>query len=176
MTTHQPPNADLLDALLAGAVPDSPAALTPSATASPAPAVAAGPLTVAYVPGQDGALVPVYVPVPLASNAAPQGTAVAPHSPVQAGPLVPRWAVGTAVVSVGVGGGAWLLAGALNLASAAVAGLAAGAAAALPLLVVAGVAVAALAGRRSKGATGSGSLAITQTITQTITNAVQIGD
>src|SRR5690349_16085617 len=123
-------DADLLSAL----VPDSPAALVAADTA-PAPApesVPAGPLTVAWRPGRDGVMVPVYVPVPLPDTA--------PAVRADPGPLVPRWAVGTAVASVGVGGGAWLLAGALNLASVAVAGLAAGAAAGLPLLVVAGVA------------------------------------
>ncbi|MFF4821337.1 hypothetical protein ACFY2K_42920 [Kitasatospora sp. NPDC001309] len=158
-------DADLLALLL----PDSPADLVaPAPAPAPVAAAPAGPLTVGYQPGPDGTLVPVYIPVPLASNAA-AGAVVAPHPTREAGPLVPRWAVGTAVASVGVGGGAWLLAGALHLASAAVAGLTAAATAGLPLLVLAGVAVAALAGRRSKD---TGRLSITQTITQSI----QIGD
>ncbi|MFF4821328.1 hypothetical protein ACFY2K_42875 [Kitasatospora sp. NPDC001309] len=167
MTPQQITDADLIASL----IPADAAALD-----TPSPAV---PLTVAYTPGDGGVLVPVYIPVPLASNAAP-GATVAPHSTAQApavrdaGPLVPRWAVGTAVASVGVGAGAWLLAGALHLADMAVTGLVAGASAGLPLLVVAGVAVAALAGRRSSG--GTGGVHVVQTITQTITNRVHIGE
>lgn len=164
MNRPQITDADLLSAL----VPDSPAALAGAETAPGAPAptvlqsVPAGPLTVAYHPGPNGTLVPVYVPAPM--------PAAVPAVRTDAGPLVPRWAVGTAVVSVGVGAGGWMLAGALNLMGTAVTALAAGATAGLPLLVVAGVAVAAVAGRRSNGS-GQG-VRIVQTITQT----VQIGD
>lgn len=162
-------DADVLAALM----PNSPADLVAPETAPAAPAptalqnAPAGPLTVAYQPGPNG-LVPVYVPVPMP-------TALPAHQ-ADAGPLVPRWAVGTAVTAVGVGAGGWLLAGALNLASAAVAGLAAGATAGLPLLVVAGVAVAALAGRKSAGPQRpGGSVHVVQTVTQTITNSVRVG-
>ncbi|MER7757810.1 hypothetical protein [Kitasatospora sp. NPDC097643] len=170
MNRPQITDADLLSAL----VPDSPAALAGAETtpAAPAPTVLqsapTGPLTVAYRPGPDGTLVPVYVPVPLAP--------AAPAVRTDAGPLVPRWAVGTAVVSVGVGAGGWMLAGALNLMGTAVTALAAGATAGLPLLVVAGVAVAALAGRRSTGGQGGQGVHVVQTITQTITNSVRIGE
>ncbi|MCX4752009.1 hypothetical protein OG455_41950 [Kitasatospora sp. NBC_01287] len=168
MNRPQITDADLLSAL----VPDSPAGLAGAETtpAAPAPTVLqnapTGPLTVAYHPGPDGTLVPVYVPVPM--------PAAAPAVRTDSGPLVPRWAVGTAVVSVGVGAGGWMLAGALNLMGTAVTALAAGATAGLPLLVVAGVAVAALAGRRSNG--GGQGTQIVQTITQTITQSVRIGE
>lgn len=150
---NQVTDAELLAALL----PNSPADLMQH-QAAPAPA---GPLTVAYLPSGQ----PVYVPVPIASNL--------PAVVREAGPVVPRWAVGTAVVSVGVGAGAWMLSAALGLLADGVAALAAGATAALPLVLVAGVAVAALAGRRSRSGTG---VSVTQTITQTITQSVRIGE
>jgi hypothetical protein len=158
-TAHQITDADLLAALL----PNSPADLVKPPTA-PAAAPAGIP-TVAYLPSGQ----PVYIPVPIPTNL--------PAVPAAAGPLVPRWAVGTAVASIGVGGGAWMLSAALGLLADGMAAIAAGAATALPLLVVAGVAVAAVAGRRgASGTGGTTGVSVVQTVTQTITNTVRIGE
>lgn len=135
------------------------AALLPRDASELSPQSAQHPLTVSYQHGPGGAVVPVYVPM-----AAPQ----APAAP--SGPLVPSWATGTAVVAVGVGGGAWLLAGAFKVVSMAAAAAAAGVAAALPMLIVAAVAVAAVAGRRGKG----GSVEVRQSVTQTVSNVVKV--
>lgn len=159
--------------LLASLIPDSPAALVPSGsdTASPAapepiPSVAAL-LDMARRQGAlearlDASAAKVYVPTPLPS--APE--------PGVAAPIVPRWAVGTAVASVGIGGGAFLVSLAVPAIAAGAAALVAGAAAALPFIVVGGVAIACMTGRRKSA---SGPLSITQTMTQTITNEIRMG-
>jgi hypothetical protein len=133
------------DELFAALIPDTPAGaveMTPvDDTPAPQAADTAGIASVAYRPDGSGALVPVYVPPPLAPVAVPD------H-----GPLVPRWAVGTAVASVGVGAGAVLIGYALDLISEAVAALVAGAAAAMPFLIIGLVIlVALLGGRRRPG-------------------------
>lgn len=154
--------------LLAALLPNSPAELEVRQEAPVVPAVA--PMTVAYRQAPDGTLVPFYAPV----------TTVAMAEPADAsGPLVPRWAVGAAVTSVGVGAGGWMLASAFHMVSSAMAAFAAGATTVLPFLAVAGVAVAAFWSRRGNGR-GNGPVNVTQsvatTFTQTITNSVRIGE
>lgn len=186
MTGREISDAEMLAALLPNSVADLD---RNGATQHVAPLQ----MTVAYQPGPNGTLVPVYVPVatlatPGMWHATPgvtqavgvydalPATVATPATPATraiAQPL-PGWAKGVAVVSVGVGAGGWLLAGALDLISSAVAGIAAGAAAALPLLVLAGVAVAALAGRRSGGKGEQGNRSVS--ISQTFTNNIKIGE
>lgn len=94
-----------------------------------------------------------------------EAAVTAPATPEKSGPVVPRWAVGTAVAAVGIGTGGVLLGFALDLLATGAAAVAAGLSAAAPMLILGVVLVAALLGRRSPGST----LEVTQTITQTIT-------
>lgn len=167
--------SDITDAeLLAALVPDSPACLTspqdaagraPQGRQTAAQSLPEGPLAVAYQTRPDGSLAPFYVPVPV-----PQSLPAVRHD---AGPLVPRWALGAAVTSVGVGGGVFLLAKALDILGGAASALAAGASAALPWLVIAGVVIASVVGRKK---TRGGGVSVVQTITQTITQSVHTGE
>ncbi|GGV30733.1 hypothetical protein GCM10010260_83930 [Streptomyces filipinensis] len=150
-------DADLLAALL----PDSPAGVQP--TAPPPAAPAAQPvLDVAALldlARRQGALEAV-VNTP------------APEDKLSSGPLVPRWAVGTAVAAVGIGAGGLLLGFALDLLATGAAAVAAGITAAAPMLILGAVLVAAFLGRRSdKG----GGFEVTQTVVQTITQTVKGG-
>ncbi|WP_327167102.1 hypothetical protein [Streptomyces zaomyceticus] len=153
--------------LLAALLPDSPANIIPAAVpaAPPVPAVqptldVAALLELARRQGALEAAVTAHTAPALAEDK------------LSSGPLVPRWAVGTAVASVGIGAGTLLLGWALDLLAAGAAAVAAGISAAAPMLIVGAVLVAALLGRRSKGGQG---FEVTQTITQTITQTVKGG-
>jgi hypothetical protein len=158
---HQITTEDLLAALL----PDSPAGAQPTVPAPAAPA-AQPVLDVAALlelARRQGAL-----EAAVTAQAAPNLPAV----PEKSGPIVPRWAVGTAVSAVGVGAGGLLLGFALDLLATGAAAVAAGITAAAPMLLLGAVLVAALLGRRSsKG----GSIEVTQSVVQTITNTVKMG-
>ncbi|SFM01772.1 hypothetical protein [Streptomyces pini] len=144
--------------VLAALLPDSPAAAVPQPS-TPAPEARPSVPTVEELLAaaqRQGALLPA-PPAP---------------APVPSGPVVPRWAVGTAVASVGVGVGSVLVAAALDMLSAAAAALAAGLAGlAGPLLVGAVVLLAVGASRRSS----RGSVHVVQTVTQTVTQSVRVG-
>jgi hypothetical protein len=159
-TGRQITDADLLAALM----PDTPAGAAPT-TPAPAPAV---PVAPAAQPTLDVAALLELARRQGALEAAV--TKTAPASPANSGPIVPRWAVGTAVASVGIGAGALLLGWALDLLAAGAAAVAAGITAAAPMLIVGAVLVVALLNRR-KG----GGFEVTQTITQTITQTVKGG-
>ncbi|MFJ3638029.1 hypothetical protein ACIPQI_38745, partial [Streptomyces sp. NPDC090112] len=108
----------------------------------------------------------------LEAAVAAQTTTAAPAVPQTPAPIVPRWAVGTAVAGLGIGAGGLLLGVALDLLAAGAAAVAAGITAAAPMLILGVVLVAALLGRRSgKG----GDFEVTQTVVQTITNTVKGG-
>ncbi|MFF5977203.1 hypothetical protein ACFY7C_37525 [Streptomyces sp. NPDC012769] len=161
-TPKYPADRPITDAdLLAALLPDSPAGAHPAA-----PAPAAQPtLDVAALlelARRQGAL---------EAAVTAQATPAVPAVPQKSGPIVPRWAVGTAVASVGVGTGALLLGWALDLLAAGAAAVAAGITAAAPMLLVGAVVVAALLGRRK----GGGAFEVTQTVTQTITQTVKGG-
>lgn len=152
--------------MLAVLLPDSPAEIIPAA-------VSAAPPVPAVQPTLDVAAL-----LELARRQGALEAAVTAQTPARtedklsSGPLVPRWAVGTAVASVGIGAGTLLLGWALDLLAAGAAAVAAGISAAAPMLIVGAVLVAALLGRRSKGGQG---FEVTQTITQTITQTVKGG-
>ncbi|MFD9729249.1 hypothetical protein [Streptomyces sp. NPDC059072] len=160
-TGRQISTEDLLAALL----PDSPAGAQPTAPAPAAPAAqsvldVAALLELARRQGALEAAVAQKTPAPIAEDK------------LSSGPLVPRWAVGTAVAAVGVGAGGLLLSFALDLLATGAAAIAAGITAAAPMLILGAVLVAALIGRRSsKG----GGFEVTQTVVQTITNTVKGG-
>ncbi|MFE3866197.1 hypothetical protein ACFXPT_38225, partial [Streptomyces goshikiensis] len=160
VTGRQISTEDLLAALL----PDSPAGAQPTAPAPAAPAAS-----------------PVLDVAALLELARRQGAleaAVAQQRPTlpavaeKSRPVVPRWAVGTAVAAVGIGAGGMLLGVALDLLATGAAAVAAGITAAAPMLILGAVLVAALLGRRSgKG----GQFEVTQTVVQTITQTVKGG-
>ncbi|MFK3735980.1 hypothetical protein ACI2LJ_37555 [Streptomyces sp. NPDC088090] len=153
--------------LLAALLPDTAAGAEPPTTTTPAPAPAAPPaLDVAALlelARRQGAL-----------EATVQAQAAQPaaraEDKLSSGPLVPRWAVGTAVAGVGLGAGALLLGWAVDLLVAGAAAVAAGIAAAAPMLIIGAVLVAALLGRRKRD---GGGFEVTQTVVQTITNTVR---
>ncbi|WP_423361566.1 hypothetical protein OH810_32060 [Streptomyces albidoflavus] len=145
---------DLLQALL----PDTPAGAAPTRTAPAAEPV----LDVAQLlelARAQGALDASRAAVPAPS------AAVVPATPTNSGPIVPRWAIGTAVASVGLGAGSLLLGYALDLLATGAAAVAAGISAAAPMLLIGAVLVAALLGRRR----ASGGVQVTQSMTQTVT-------
>ncbi|MET9957309.1 hypothetical protein ABZ135_37935 [Streptomyces sp. NPDC006339] len=148
-------DADLLAALL----PDSPAGAAPA------------PLVPAAQPTLDVAALLELARRQGALEAAVTAKTTPAEDKLSSGPIVPRWAVGTAVASVGVGAGALLLGWALDLLAAGAAAVAAGITAAAPMLLVGAVVVAALLGRRK----GNGAFEVTQTVTQTITQTVRGG-
>ncbi|MER5675291.1 hypothetical protein [Pseudonocardia alni] len=161
-TSRQISTEDLLAALL----PDSPAGAQPTAPAPAAPAASpvldvAALLELARRQGALEATVAQKTPAPVAEDK------------LSSAPLVPRWAVGTAVAAVGVGAGGLLLAHALDLLAAGAAAVAAGISAAAPMLILGVVLVAALLGRRS--GKGDGGFEVTQTVVQTITQTVKGG-
>ncbi|MEU7020945.1 hypothetical protein ABZ990_09875 [Streptomyces sp. NPDC046203] len=167
MTDHPqyPTGRQITDAdLLAALMPDSPAGAAPAAPAAPATTVPAVP-----APQFDVAAL-----LELARRQGALEAAVTQNAPAAetSGPIVPRWAVGTAVASVGIGAGACLLGWALDLLATGAAAVAAGITAAAPMLLIGAVLVVALLARRSKG----GGIEVTQTITQTITQSVRGGD
>ncbi|MEU9110024.1 hypothetical protein AB0D54_38020 [Streptomyces xanthophaeus] len=154
------------DDLLAALLPDSPAGAQPTAQA-PAAAPATSPVldvaALLELARRQGAL---------EAAVAQQAPAALPAVPEKSGPIVPRWAVGTAVAAVGIGAGGMLLGVALDLLATGAAAVAAGITAAAPMLILGAVLVAALLGRRSsKG----GGIEVTQTVVQTITNTVKTG-
>ncbi|MFI8258902.1 hypothetical protein [Streptomyces filamentosus] len=152
------PGRQITDAeLLAALLPDTAAGAEPTAPAAPPALDVAALLELAR---RQGAL-----------EATVQAQAVTPAAPADSTPLVPRWAVGTAVAGVGLGAGALLLGWAVDLLVAGAAAVAAGIAAAAPMLIIGAVLVAALVGRRKDG----GAFEVTQTITQTITQTVKGG-
>ncbi|WP_411107769.1 hypothetical protein [Streptomyces sp. cmx-4-9] len=160
-TGRQISTEDLLAALL----PDSPAGAQPTAPAPAAPA-ASPVLDVAALlelARRQGAL----------EVAVAQQTPALPAVPEKSGPIVPRWAVGTAVAAVGIGVGGTLLGFALDLLATGAAALAAGITAAAPMLLLGAVLVAALLGRRS--GKDNGGFEVTQTVVQTITQTVKGG-
>ncbi|WP_327170022.1 hypothetical protein [Streptomyces subrutilus] len=148
------------DDLLAALLPDTPAAALASTPAAPSPAPA---------PAFD---VAVLLDLARRQGALEAATAAAPAVPEKSGPLVPRWAVGTAVSAVGIGAGGLLLAQALDLLAAGASAVAAGIAAAAPMLILGAVLVAALIGGRSSKDRG---FEVTQTVVQTITQTVKGG-
>ncbi|BAU83851.1 spdB1 [Streptomyces laurentii] len=154
-TGRQITDADLLAALMpdtaAGAAP------APAAPAAPAPAPQFDVAALLELARRQGAL-----------EAAVTQTAPAAETSAS---ILPRWAVGTAVASVGIGAGACLLGWALDLLATGAAAVAAGITAAAPMLLIGAVLVVALLARRSKG----GGIEVTQTITQTITQSVKGG-
>ncbi|MFB7829460.1 hypothetical protein ACFC8F_33905 [Streptomyces hydrogenans] len=155
--------------LLAALLPDTAAGAEPTAPSAPAPAPAAPPafdvaalLELARRQGALEATVQAQAAQPTAPAAVPADSA----------PLVPRWAVGTAVAGIGLGAGALLLGWAVDLLVAGAAAVAAGIAAAAPMLIIGAVLVAALLGRRKRD---GGAVEVTQTVVQTITNTVRMG-
>ncbi|WP_371589954.1 hypothetical protein [Streptomyces virginiae] len=161
-TGHQISTEDLLAALL----PDSPAGAHPTAPAPAAP-TAQPVLDVAALlelARRQGAL---------EAAVAQQNPTALRAVPEKSGPIVPRWAVGTAVAAVGIGAGGLLLGVALDLLATGAAAVAAGITAAAPMLILGAVLVAALLGRRS--AKGGGGFEVTQTVVQTITQTVKGG-
>lgn len=154
------------DDLLAALLPDTPAAALGSTPAAPAAAPAPGFDVVALLElaRRQGALeAAVAAPAPAARE-----------DSLSSGPLVPRWAVGTAVAAVGVGAGGLLLGFALDLLATGAAAVVAGISAAAPMLILGAILVAALVGRRG-GKGGHGAIEVTQTVVQTITNTVRTG-
>ncbi|MFE3866125.1 hypothetical protein ACFXPT_37800 [Streptomyces goshikiensis] len=153
--------------LLASLIPDTPATLTPTASAAGAevPSVAA----LLELARAQGVLQARLDANDAARTAAP--LLPVPAAPAELRPIVPRWAVGAAVAGLGIGGGVLLLGVAVDMLAAGAAALAAGAAAALPFLIVGGVIVAAMVGRRK----GGGRLEITQTMTSTMTQTIKGG-
>ncbi|MEU9148696.1 hypothetical protein [Streptomyces sp. NPDC048349] len=165
------------DDMLAALIPDTPATLTPAPRAGGAPLRAEA----------DGEVPSVAALLELArrqgvlegrlsaSNAAHSGTLV-PHpttqAPAEVSPIVPRWAIGTAVAALGVGGGLALLGVAVEAISSGLAALAAGAAAGLPLLLLGAFVLAAMVGGRRKS---GGSLEITQHVAMSVTQAIKGG-
>ncbi|MFD6081716.1 hypothetical protein ACFWG5_39800 [Streptomyces hydrogenans] len=160
------PGRQITDAeLLAALLPDTAAGAEPTAPSAPAPAAppaldVAALLELARRQGALEATVQAQAAQPTAPAAVP----------VDSGPLVPRWAVGTAVAGIGLGAGALLLGWAVDLLVAGAAAVAAGIAAAAPMLIIGAVLVAALLGRRRKA---DGGFEVTQTVVQTITNTVR---
>ncbi|MET8297678.1 hypothetical protein ACFYZ8_44660 [Streptomyces sp. NPDC001668] len=161
---HQyPPARPVSDAdLLAALLPDSPAGAEPTA-ATPAAQPVLDVAALLELARRQGAL----------EATVAQTAPAVPAAPEKTGPIVPRWAVGTAVAAVGIGAGGLLLGYALDLLATGAAAVAAGITAAAPMLILGGLLVAALLGRRS-GKDGGG-LEVTQTITQTITQTVKGG-
>jgi hypothetical protein len=151
--------------LLAALLPDSPAGAQPTAPAPAAP-VAQPVLDVAALlelARRQGAL---------EATVAAQPVPAVPAAPEKSAPIVPRWAVGTAVAAVGIGAGGMLLGFALDLLATGAAAVAAGITAAAPMLILGVVLVAALLGRRSRG---DGGFEVTQTVVQTVTQTVKAG-
>ncbi|MFF4673039.1 hypothetical protein ACFY1C_24845 [Streptomyces sp. NPDC001279] len=138
MNTTPSPRQVTTEDLLAALLPDSPAGATPT---SPIPTPVAQPAldvtALLDLARRQGAL-----EATVTHTTAP----AAPEAP--AGPLVPRWAIGTAVASVGIGAGGFLLAHALDLLATGAAALAAGITAAAPVLILGIVLLAALLGGR----------------------------
>ncbi|MEU9166115.1 hypothetical protein AB0D29_38295 [Streptomyces sp. NPDC048424] len=152
------------DDLLAALVPDTPAGAQQTDPAPTAPALqpvldVAALLELARRQGALEATVTQQTPAGL------------PAVPEKSSPIVPRWAVGTAVAAVGIGVGGMLLGFALDLLATGAAAVAAGITAAAPMLLLGAVLVAALLGRRS--GKGDGGFEVTQTVVQTITNTVK---
>lgn len=156
--------------MLAALIPDTPATLTP------APRVGG-----ARLQAEAGGEVPSVAALlelarrqgVLEGQLSASGTAhPTTQAPAEAGPIVPRWAIGTAVAALGVGGGLALLGMAVEAISSGLAALAAGAAAGLPLLLLgAFVLAAAVGGRRKSG----GPLEITQHVSVSVTQAIKGG-
>ncbi|BAU84695.1 spdB1 [Streptomyces laurentii] len=161
MTDHPqyPTGRQITDAdLLAALMPDTAAGAAPAAPAPAVPAVPAPQFDVAAL-------------LELARRQGALEAAVTHTATIKTpAPIVPRWAVGTAVASVGIGAGACLLGWALDLLATGAAAVAAGITAAAPMLLIGAVLVVALLARR-KG----GGIEVTQTITQTITQSVKGG-
>lgn len=152
------PGRQITDAeLLAALLPDTAAGAEPTTPSAPAPGLDVAALL--DLARRQGAL-----------EAAVYVGQVEPPAPAPA-PLVPRWAVGTAVAGIGLGAGALLLGWAVDLLVAGAAAVAAGIAAAAPMLIIGAVLVAALLGRRK----GNGGFEVTQTVVQTITQTVKSG-
>lgn len=143
-----------IDELLAALIPDTPAG-------------AERPFAEPARPAIDHALVAELIKLARDQGAVELARPAPLPVPVQAstasGPLVPRWAVGTAVASVGLGAGALLLSYATHLLAVGAAAVAAGISAAAPMLIVGTVLLAGLLGRRNSRA-----VEVVQTVTQTV--------
>ncbi|MER5873324.1 hypothetical protein [Streptomyces sp. NPDC002044] len=152
------------DDLLAALLPDTPAAALGSTSAAPAAAPA---------PGFDIAAL-----LELARRQGALEAAVAQQTPARPAvadkprPVVPRWAIGTAVAGLGIGAGGLLLGVALDLLAAGAAAIAAGISAAAPMLILGAILLAAVVGGRRKS---GGPLEITQHVAVSVTQAIKGG-